>query len=536
MKITLAFPPHASPTYAPLGIASLTAFVRKNIPFCQVSACDVNITAWERAAETVAGGVDCIRFMRGLEGNFYDKNQYIIHQAAWMGIEGFFARRCSTAKRFLDKNEADPEFLALLDELAGEIMSNKPEIVGFSLLSLSQLPWALALARRIREQFSPATRIFLGGAACAAVHAEEILANCLYIDGVVVGEGEPAIEKLCLGAPDADVPGLYFRNQNENSIGHNPPPRTVSLKGLPSPDFSDLQLSRYLNPAPTLPVLFSRGCKWRRCKFCAHNFSFAGYRAKAAEACVNELDEMTRLYGAFHFYFADLYINSADLNALAEEILRRGLRINFHVLGRPTIDHNKSLLEKLFAAGCRWISWGVESGSQRLLDIAGKGTIAENVEQVLADSKEAGISNLAMMIYGLPTSSDDDFKQTMDFNERIYESVDAMTASAFVLFETTSFAKNVSLFGMSLMGKDEEVKIDGKPIHSRRLKFREIASDGSLRPPKGPVEVGEWLRRRKWLGEVPFIEGVACEHYLLYVSREKAGSLGSPARPRKKTA
>ncbi|MBE0616729.1 MAG: radical SAM protein, partial [Proteobacteria bacterium] len=335
-------------------------------------------------------------------------------------------------------------------------------------------------------------------------------------------------------ASNRAVPGLVYREGP--AVGRNRAAQTESLRGLPAPDFSGLPLDRVFNPVPVLPALYSRGCKWRRCRFCAHNFSYGGYRAKAAQRCVDELEGYATRHGARHFYFADLYVDAPDLEALADEILARRLDLHFHVLGRPTRDYTAARLEKLAAAGCRWISWGVESGSQRLLDVAGKGTQVETVERVLRDSHAAGISNLAMMIYGLPTSGDEDLRQTFGFLERVYPTVDAMTASAFALFENTPFARSAPRFGLAVTGLQEEVRVGSHPVRSRRFGFREQAADGSLRPPRGAVEVGEWQRRRQWLGDVPFLERVACEHYLLHVAPVVGGTLQPHLPPTRRAA
>jgi hypothetical protein len=189
-------------------------------------------------------------------------------------------------------------------------------------------------------------------------------------------------------------------------------------------------------------------------------------------------------------------------------------------------------LEKLAASGCRWISWGVETGSQRLLDLVHKGTQVPVIEQVLRDSHAAGISNLAMMIYGLPRSTPTDLQATFGLLERVYDQVDATTASAFALFEGTVFGRRAREFGLTVTGRQVELRVGPRAIHSGRLEFREQAEDGSLRPPCGPIEVAQWQHRRAWLGEPPFLEGLPCEHYLLYVSGRHAALRSAPLSPR----
>jgi radical SAM superfamily enzyme YgiQ (UPF0313 family) len=522
MRLALVFPPQANPTYAPLGVTSLAAFLRSRAPACELSVHDLNIEAWEWAAQeaekespAVAGA---LRFFRGAEGDFFDREEYAARRETWGEAEKVLTRAGADVKRFLNAREIEPGTEALLDRFVRRLLENDPEVVGFSLFSLGQLPWALALALRLKEAAKPGTRILLGGAASTAFSAEDAMAACPFLDGIVLGEGETALLALCRGATPDEIPGLVHRKAG--SLVKNRPAPFTDFPASPPPDFSDLPLGRYLNPAPVLPVILSRGCKWRRCRFCAHNTTYGRYRAKDAQRTADELAACGEKYGARHFYFADLYVDAPELGALSDALLTRKLRVNFHVLGRPTGDYTAELLEKASAAGCRWISWGVESGSARLLDVAGKGTDPATVREVLKNTRRAGISNLMMMLYGLPGSTDAELEETFRHIEEVYDAVDAMTATSLVLFEGAPFARRAKEYGLSLLGAQEEVRVGGVPICSTRLDFQERADDGTLRPPRGPVEAAAWHRRRRWLGDVPFLEGLSCEHYLLYVSQK----------------
>ncbi|HSH69464.1 MAG TPA: radical SAM protein, partial [Deferrisomatales bacterium] len=453
----------------------------------------------------------------------------------WASAEKALSHLDGRVKRQLATGDPDTELDQWLDALLAPVLAEDPELVGFSLFSLAQLPWAVALAQRLRSTGAgrPRTLVF-GGAACSALRVDDLLEACGFLDGVVVGEGEAALLALCRCTDPGAVPGLVSR---ANGVLHRTrAQRACEPWAYPSPDFSALPLERYFNPSPVLPVLYSRSCKWRRCRFCAHCSSFGRYGAKAPEALVDELQALGARHGARHFYFADLFVDAPDLEALADAILRRGLDVRFQVLGRPVAGYTPQRLEKLVAAGCRWISWGVESGSQRLLDIAGKGTTVPVVERVLGNAHRAGISNLMMMIYGLPTSTDEDLDETFAFIERVYPWVDAMTASPFALFGGTPFARRAEHFGLVVTGADEELRVAGVPVRSTRLHFGERSTDGGLRPSRGAVEVGMWQGRRRWLGQIPFLEGVACEHYLLHVASRLTGRQTPPMEPPRRAA
>jgi hypothetical protein len=157
------------------------------------------------------------------------------------------------------------------------------------------------------------------------------------------------------------------------------------------------------------------------------------------------------------------------------------------------------------------------------------------IERVVRDTADAGISNLLMMIFGLPTSSDPDLRQTLRLLEDLHDSVDALAISSFALWAGTPFARSANQYGIRATGARELLRIQGVPLHSHRLNFLEASGDGSPRPPRGPFEVAEWEKRKRWMGEPGFLEQLPCEHYLLHVTR-RAGVFAGPLSPHRHAA
>ncbi len=520
MRVVLVFPPRASATYVPLGIASLAAFIASAVPGTRVRLSDLNIDTWIRIANADPRGQDLMDFARGRTGTFTDPAQTLSIKPVWDRLRKQMSLLCRQAETFVATGEADAEFLSLMGSHTQKILASDPDLVGISVLFPEQMPFAAALARAVRKADTGKTgtrcRIVMGGAMMSALSVQDLLSAVPEIDAVVSGEGEDAMSALCSNTPFSDIPGLTFRQDHE--IRANPGSRTISLKHLLAPDFSLLPLDDYFNPVPVLPVLFSRGCAWRKCRFCAHNFSFGGYRRKPVDIFVSELAEYQKTLGVSHFYSADEYILPRDMDALCEEILARGLKISFHVLGKPTADCTAGRLALWSAAGCRWIGWGIETGSQRLLDLINKGTCVKDIQTVLRDSSAAGISNMGLTIFGLPTSTDLDLDLTLEFLGNAYDTLDGLTASAFVLFNNTHFARNARRYGMHIDGPLPLIHANGTKVRSSRLSFREMASDGSLRAPRGTLEVARWQQYRRWLGQETLLEQLPPEHYLIHVS------------------
>jgi radical SAM superfamily enzyme YgiQ (UPF0313 family) len=275
----------------------------------------------------------------------------------------------------------------------------------------------------------------------------------------------------------------------------------------------------YFTPVPVLPVLFSRGCKWRKCRFCSHNFSFGSYRPKPHLRFVDELEYLHDAHGTSHFYFADQYIGPDDLDRICSAIRERGLKIFFHAMARPEAGYTARVLDAAYGGGCRWISWGIESGSQRLLDICGKGTCVREIEPALRDSHQAGISNLAMMIFGMPGTDDDCFNETLSFAARVSDCVDAFTASAFQLFAGTGFYSQRGKYGLHETGREVLLELDTVQIRSNRVFFTVAGERNEIVEPPHIAEIKKWEQWKWWVrGGTRFFEQLNSEHYLVHAS------------------
>ena len=525
MRAALVFPPQASPTYVPLGLASVTAYLRREVPAAALALLDANLGAWELLCELEPGGEETRAFFRGQAGDFLDESQYGAAQAHLARLGARMARLGEAARRFVETGEASDDLDRWLRRTVPAVLASDPELVGLSAIYPEQLPFAWALARALRAE-APRIRIVLGGASAEALRADELLIALPALDGVLLGEGEPGIARLVAGAPDAAVPGLLHRT-GTGGLRRNPG-APCALDDLPAPDFGDLPLDRYWNPVPVLPVIGSRGCAWRRCRFCAHNKSFSRYRSVQAGTLAATLEDLQRRHGVHHVYLADQYVSSARLDALASALRDRGLDLTYHAMIRPDPGCTPERLARIAASGGRWLSWGVESGSYRLLDLVRKGTTIERVERALRAARETGISSLAMMIFGLPGSTDADLEATFAFLDRAWSDLDSLTASGFVLFADTPFGREPERFGLEVTGVEEVLRIGDRAVRSHRLSFLERSSDGSLRPGRAGVELAAWERRRRWMADKPILDRLPVEHYLVWLDRVRSRSLVTP--------
>lgn len=521
MRIKLIFPPRTSPTYIPLGIAALYAVAQQTAS--EVSIFDANADLWNRICADDPDLTALREFCRApmeifLRRETYEKNfRYL--PTAHRRLDSL-ARQ---AKLYLEHEELAPELAQVLLRQAMRIGFDRPEVIAFSAMYPEQLAFILAQAKYLSEQGNGG-EILIGGAAMSAISPRQLLEAFPFITAIFTGEGEIPFSRLLQGYEYSGIPGSYYRGAN-GGIGFSGKPQYLkTLNELAAPDYSGFDFTQYFNPLPVLPLLGGRGCKWRQCSFCAHNNSFGPHRSRPVMAVVREMLALLDNFGCRHFYFADQYVDPVLLDELCDLIIAAGLKCGFHIMARPVGEYTPALLEKAARAGCCWISWGMESGSQKLLDIMHKGTDAAGAAKVIKAAADAGISNLLMMIFGAPGSDARCLDETFAFLDKVYASIDSMTASAFVLFEDTAFSRQAARYGLRITGKNEIFKVHGKVVHDTKLRFRRAGETGNGESPLAAREIELWERRKIWLGPQPFVAQLGCEHYLLYADAGKNGN------------
>ena len=217
----------------------------------------------------------------------------------------------------------------------------------------------------------------------------------------------------------SEVLGITFRRNGQ--VYRNPDrPFMIDIDKLPFPAHKHFDVSKYKIMGKTyLPIITSRGCPFQ-CTFCAgYRMCGRGFRGRSPSKVVDELEWLRDTFGAGIFAFYDDTF-TFDVNravAICDEMQRRKLDLPWDC--RTRVDRvSKELLTKLHSTGCQLIHFGVESGSQQMLDLMHKGTTVEQNAQAIAWAKEAGISVAISLVIGYPTETPQMLQQTIDFTYR----------------------------------------------------------------------------------------------------------------------
>ena len=294
-----------------------------------------------------------------------------------------------------------PVLEPLLRKACDEIESMAPDIVGFSVYYISEEPtkW---MCQELKRRM-PHVKIAVGGSNVQ----KSWFAIQPYYDYVVNGEGEIAI--------------LNILDEVENGISHTeaqyitqPENERININGLPMPDYESIDFSQYKVPNGVNSEI-SRGCT-AKCTFCEETH-FWKYRQRQAVDLVSEIEWLYYNKGTDVIWFIDSLVNGnlKELRAFCKAIDAKGLKINWtgyaRCDGRMDLDYFKDLR----AGGCIMLNYGIESGSQKVLDDMDKGVTIAEMEQNFRDGKKVGIWAATNWIIGFPTEDMQDFADSMTF-------------------------------------------------------------------------------------------------------------------------
>jgi anaerobic magnesium-protoporphyrin IX monomethyl ester cyclase len=272
------------------------------------------------------------------------------------------------------------------------------------------------------------------------------------VTAVFAGEAEHTIvamvDALVRRASVEHLPAVFTESPGtRSSIAKQPLDPIPSLDDLVIPDFSDFPWDRY--PHRIVPLMASRGCGWGRCTFCSdvRTANGRGFRSRSAERVLDEVATQAARYNARDFIFLDIKLNSdlALWRGIIDGIPRRVSDARWigtvHVHANSDNGLERDTLEQAHAAGMRRISFGLESGSQRILRRMAKNCTVERNESFARDATAAGLSVRATMILGYPGETAADVDLSTRFLERNHDHLDRINLCRFKPVPGTRFER-----------------------------------------------------------------------------------------------
>lgn len=320
--------------------------------------------------------------------------------------------------------------------LARRISETYYDVICVSLYELHQNN-DLLLRQIYRISHDCGSYVILGGAFSGHMTVEDVqsLRERGYGDFVFVGPGEenlvPLLRTLERGEMNPDIPNV-IPLQFDCPIRLDKRP-VRQLAELPPPDYSQSTPNRYPCPVPILPLQTARGCTWRKCTFCSHHNGYYGeYHAFPIPIVADIIASLQEAYRCDHFVLHDDDIPAARLLNLCRELRERDLHCYLYCYVRADeVFLTDGLLEEIYQCGVRTLSWGIESGSQTLLDQVHKGTHIDHARLILERCHKVGISNICWMMINLWGETEKDFEKSVHFMSDTANDVDLWLVSPF---------------------------------------------------------------------------------------------------------
>ena len=295
----------------------------------------------------------------------------------------------------------------------------KPQMVGATAVTMT-FDNAIKVIKDVRA-IDPNALTVMGGPHVTFC-ARNTLQEYPELDVIVLGEGETTIVELAQAVDRRHrwerIHGIAFR---KDSVIFQTAARALvqDLNTLPVPARHLLALGRYRALGMPISMTTSRGCPFK-CIFCVgRKMVGAKVRYRNPVEVVDELEYLSTLNFNQINIADDLFTaNKNHCLAVCDEILKRGLTIKWTSFARvDTVSED--LLKQMRAAGCRAVSFGIESANPDILKTIKKGITLQQVVEAVETCKRAGVIPHASFILGLPGETPDTIRETMEFGERL---------------------------------------------------------------------------------------------------------------------
>jgi|TARA_B100001971_G_scaffold77821_1_gene71715 radical SAM superfamily enzyme YgiQ (UPF0313 family) len=391
---------------------------------------------------------------------------------------------------FLKQNGFNVKFIdAVINNLTNKeivdiIIKEKPLILGISSMTC-QIVNSIKIAEGIKSLDSN-IKIAIGGAHISST-IDEIYKFSSCSDFLIYGEGEYTFNELVKNIKEDEcdfyaINGLVFKDA-KNKVTVNPPREPINdLDSLPYPDLSLADIKKYesfyAKSKPFTGIIASRGCPFS-CTFCdAYATHGRKLRLRSARNIVDEMEHHLNTSGIKQFMIKDstFTINKKWVQDICNEIISR--KMNMFWTCNTRVDMvDKKLLKLMMKAKCYMIQFGIESGSQKVLDKMRKGITVEQIKDCIKICGKVGMDTTGNFMIGNPGEDEESVRKSIDLAKNL--------DFDFVSFGVTTPYPNTELYEWAL---ENNLLNDGY-WYMKDMKFLVNQSiSGYINHPKLPVE------------------------------------------------
>lgn len=348
----------------------------------------------------------------------------------------------------------------------------------------------------ILKKYHPEKKIMIGGSVGTSI--PHIIFEKTEADIVCIGEGEVTVVELIRALENnsdlSKVDGIWYKGKNGRIYSNKNRVPIQNLDSLPLPSWDLFPMEIYLkNPvgAPnrnkwinggsdsevplSMNLNATRGCPYQ-CIYCYHDFMGSGYRHRSPKNIINEMRNLYDQYGVRYFHFIDdeFCLKKSFVFEFCKELKGEFNKdVSWGCTGRVNLM-TEDLIATMADSGCVLIGYGIESGSQRMLDTMKKGVTVQQAKDVIQLTKKyLGWADCSFMV-GVPGENRETIHETIEFCKEV-------DLAPEVIFFTTPYP-GTELYRMALQQgkiKDEEEYILnlGEQGEKIRVNFSELTDE-----------------------------------------------------------
>ena len=341
----------------------------------------------------------------------------------------------------IDINEYDDEYVE------NYIKNNHFDIIltGSIVTHYKWMKWFVNMTKK----HQPNSKIIIGNSVAGSI--PELFLQKTKCDVVVIGEGEisahEAVEAIRLGKDLKDVKGIAFRD-NQGNIIENEPRKVGNINDFPFINWDFFDVERYMGKPMvnldrgmkkgdthrSLPVITARGCAFK-CTFCHYVFWNDPYRNRSPKSILAEIKHLIEKYNVDYIEFWDdlSFASAHQVEKLCDAIIESGLKfkwdaaIRVDLFSRAGLSFKDSLrvAKKMKQSGCFLCGFGLESGSQEILEMMNKKIDVDAFLTTVYILQEAGIVAEVSLVFGYPIETKKTIKESFDMclNAGLYPSI-----------------------------------------------------------------------------------------------------------------
>lgn len=346
-----------------------------------------------------------------------------------------------------------------IEDQVQRVLREKPDFIGITATSVA-IKNAADLATELKKRTN--LPIILGGPHLTAV-PQKTMKVFPQFDLGVIGEGEETLpELLSVLKPGSKVdesevgkiPGLVIRQPEEEGIrltSFRKPIQDLDSLPLPSfdllPDFANYGGSQFIefDLRPTFRLVTSRGCPFR-CRFCDKSIFGRVFRAHSPGYVLKMIKILYHNYDIRHLYISDdtFTLDKKRVSDICRLLEKEDLDLTWDCNTRvDTVDW--PLLKAMKKAGCTYIAYGIETGSQRILNNLGKGTTLEQIKKACEWTVKAGIKIRGNFMMGNPRETKKTIEETIEFAKSL--PLHTFKMSFFTPFPNTQIYEEIEKWG-----------------------------------------------------------------------------------------